>query len=776
MIEAKYNWKLLDLGDETIPSEVFENIQLDRSLIALLWSRGFTSQKAITDFLNAGAENIHDPMLMNDMSRGIERIQLAIVENQKITIYGDYDADGLTSTSIMFEVLSDMGADVETYIPNRFIDGYGPNIAAYQKLIDNGTNLIVTVDNGVSGNEAIEFAQSQGVDVVVTDHHELPEVLPNAYAIIHPRYPGSNYPFGDLSGAGVAFKVASALTGELSEELLDLVAIGTIADLVSLTDENRALASFGLKVLQQTLRPGLISLMEVAGLSQESVDEKDIGFGIAPRLNAVGRLGDANLGVELLTSLDDERAQELADFVQSENVRRQKIVSDISELALNQAESESNKRKKTLVLSGENWHEGVLGIVASRVVEVTGKPTIVLNLDIKKGQAKGSGRSVSDFHLYNAINKHKEITSHFGGHHMAVGLTLPTENLDQLGTALENEANEQGLQLDNKSDKVITSVLNVDQLTLDFYKDIEKLKPFGIDNEKPVFELDYKVMQNVKAIGKTGNHLKFELIGERERISGISFSNGKYVEDLQNASNKIKIIGEVEKNVWMNKTSLQLMIQDIKSEGTTIIDARTDHVTDDLFRSEGLYIFWNRKHYEQLERFASSKKIFKLADEIKSVIDFDKQKTIVFVDCPSSLDQLSTILRITDIDKVIAVFFKTDSAYLDGMPTREQYANLYKFVVSHKDVDINNQLNVLSDFLKIKKNLLIFMIKVFLEMEFVKIKDGLMTGQKVSNKTSIEETAAYGLRNNRMLAEEKLIYSKENDMKKWILSQMNIED
>ncbi|MHC9536271.1 single-stranded-DNA-specific exonuclease RecJ [Dellaglioa sp. BT-FLS60] len=776
MIESKYNWKLLDLGDKTIPNDVFENIQLDRSLISLLWSRGFTSEKAIADFLSAGAENIHDPMLMHDMDKGIERIQQAIVENQKITVYGDYDADGLTSTSIMFEVLSDMGADVETYIPNRFIDGYGPNIDAYKKIINNGTALIITVDNGVSGNQAIEFAQSQGVDVIVTDHHELPEVLPNAYAIIHPRHPEGHYPFGDLSGAGVAFKVASALTGELSEELLDLVAIGTIADLVSLTDENRAIASFGLKVLQQTLRPGLISLMEVASLKQETVDEKDIGFGIAPRLNAIGRLGDANIGVELLTTLDDERAKELATFVQSENVRRQKIVADISELALQQAETDVNQYKKTLVISGENWHEGVLGIVASRVVEATGKPTIVLNQDTSKGQLKGSGRSIQMFHLFNAINKHKELTSHFGGHHMAVGLTIPIENLEQFSLVLENEADIQNIQLNVKPDKVITSVLDVDWLTADFYKNIEKLKPFGMGNEKPVFEINYKSIQKVKAIGKTGAHLKFEIAGEKEQISGISFSNGKYVNDIQNASDKIKVIGEIEENVWLNKTSLQLMVQDIKSDGLTIIDERTDHISENLFQNEGLFIFWNSKNYKRLERFASNKQIFKQADQIHSAEDFDNQKTVIFVDCPISLEKMSAILHFSNIQKIIMVFLKTDSAYLDGMPSREQYASLYKFAMSHKNVDINNQLIVLSNFLKIKKTLLIFMIKVFLELEFVKIKDGLMTGQKVTNKMDIKNTSAYQLRNERMLAEEQLVYSKENDLKKWILAQMNVED
>lgn len=776
MIESKYNWKLLNVSDETIPSEVFENIELDHSLISLLWSRGFKSQKAIEDFLSVGAENIHDPMLINDMDKGIERIQQAVVENQKIMIYGDYDADGLTSTSIMFEVLSDMGADVETYIPNRFVDGYGPNIAAYKKIIEGGTNLIITVDNGISGNEAIDFAQSKGVDVVVTDHHEMPDILPNAYAVIHPRHPDGKYPFGDLSGAGVAFKVASALTGEISEELLDLVAIGTIADLVPLTDENRSLAIFGLQVLQQTQRPGLIALMDVASLKQESVDEKDIGFGIAPRLNAIGRLGDANIGVELLTSLDEERAQELANFIQSENVRRQKIVTDITVMALEQANMDNNQLKKTLVISGENWHEGVLGIVASRVVEATGKPTIILNQDKKNGWLKGSGRSIKIFNLYDAINKHRNLMTHFGGHHMAAGLTFPIDKLEQFSLALENEANVQGMQLNVKPDKVVTSLLDVDQLTMDFYHDIEKLKPFGTGNEKPIFEIKYKSIQNIKTIGKTGSHLKFELTGEKEKIGAVSFSNGKYINDIENASDEIKIISEIEENVWMNKTSLQLMVQDIKSEGLVIIDMRTDHINESLFQNEGLYVFWNSKHFDQLKRFASTKKVFKLAGQINDESIFDDFETVIFADCPSSLSELAKVLRLSNVKRIITIFFKTDSTYLDGMPSRKQYADLYKFVMSHKDVDINNQLNVLSDFLKIKKTLLIFMIKVFLEMEFVKIKDGLMTGQKVTNKMDIENTSAFGLRNDRMLAEEKLIYSKENDMKNWIINRMSAED
>ena len=395
-MDAKFQWQLADSIDQATQDQLAKELKLSPITAKILVNRGYQTAEAIDQFLHPQIKNCYDPFLMHDMQRAVERIQSAIEQGQKITVYGDYDADGITSTSLMYETLLTVGADVDYYVPNRFTDGYGPNVQAFNRLIDNGTQLIVTVDNGVSGNEAIAAAQQRNVDVVVTDHHELPQELPTAYAIVHPRFPGSKYPFGDLSGVGVAFKVAWALLEEFPTELLDLVAIGEVADLVSVTDENRILITYGIQQLRTGMRPGIHELVKLAGINEQTINETNIGFGIAPRLNALGRMGDANPGVELLTTLDDEAAVDLAKMVDTKNQDRQKLVSDISDEALQQAQTAENQERNVLVLSGHDWHQGVLGIVASRVVEQLGKPTIVMNIDDETGLAKGSGRSIDE--------------------------------------------------------------------------------------------------------------------------------------------------------------------------------------------------------------------------------------------------------------------------------------------------------------------------------------------------------------------------------------------
>ncbi|WP_226789481.1 single-stranded-DNA-specific exonuclease RecJ [Latilactobacillus graminis] len=414
-MEAQYKWQLKATPTDQDLQAIMAVESLPKAAAQLLWQRGIKTPAAINAFMHPNVGQLHDPYALHDMQTAVDRIQAAVMNGEKITIYGDYDADGITSTALMQETLESLGAEVAVYVPNRFRDGYGPNLDVYKQLVENGTQLIVTVDNGVSGVEPIAYAQEHGVDVVVTDHHELPSELPGATAIVHPRHPEGQYPFGDLCGVGVAFKVATALLEEVPYESLDLVAIGTVCDLVSLTDENRVLVSLGLQQLQNTSRPGLVALCHSAGIEQAELDATSIGFSIGPRLNAIGRLGDANLGVNLLTTFDEEQAVEQAQFIEQQNKKRQELVQAISTTALEMAQSLENQASSTLVLAHEGWHEGVLGIVASRIVEQTGKPTLVLTIDPATGQAKGSGRSVEAYHLFKALDEQRALLTHFGG-------------------------------------------------------------------------------------------------------------------------------------------------------------------------------------------------------------------------------------------------------------------------------------------------------------------------------------------------------------------------
>lgn len=393
------NWKLINqVVEHNKITELSESLSSSPLFAGLLLNRGLDTKEKAEAFLTPDESWIHDPFLLFDMDKVVERITTAIEAGEKIVVYGDYDADGVTSTSVLKETLEMLGAEVDFYIPNRFTDGYGPNVRVFEELIEEGASLILTCDNGVSGHEAIQKANELGIDVIVTDHHELPETIPEAYGIIHPRHPAGAYPFGDLAGVGVAFKLATALLGEFPVELLDLVAIGTIADLVSLTGENRALVKQGLAVLKSSERIGLSALIKAAGVTQETVTEETVGFALAPRLNAVGRLGEAKPAVELLTTFDEEEANSLATFINKKNEERQAYVAEITEEAF-QMIADLTEEPSVYILARQNWHEGVLGIVASKVVEKTGKPALVLNIDETGSYVKGSGRSISSYHL-----------------------------------------------------------------------------------------------------------------------------------------------------------------------------------------------------------------------------------------------------------------------------------------------------------------------------------------------------------------------------------------
>ena len=354
----------------------------------LCMQRGLETKEQIKAFIDGAEMEFHDPYLLHDMDKAVHRLTEAIEAGEEIVVYGDYDADGITSTSILVETIEVLGGNVGYYLPNRFTDGYGPNATAFKKLIENGAQLILTCDNGVSGHEPIAMAKKMGVDVIISDHHELPDDLPDAYAIIHPKHPAGSYPFPDLSGAGVALKIAAALLGEMPYESLDLAAIGTVADLVSLTGENRWIVKQGLQVMKQTQRLGLAALMEAAGIDAANLDEESIGFIIGPRLNAVGRLEDAGPGAELMLSFDEVKIAELVAYIQEKNVERQGIVQSIHEEA--SAELAKNESMPDVVVLGsKNWHEGVLGIVASKLVEEFGRPAILFRINEKPASRKG---------------------------------------------------------------------------------------------------------------------------------------------------------------------------------------------------------------------------------------------------------------------------------------------------------------------------------------------------------------------------------------------------
>ncbi|NLR10068.1 MULTISPECIES: single-stranded-DNA-specific exonuclease RecJ [unclassified Levilactobacillus] len=756
MIAAQYQWNIKNVDQPSAEAQQLAKEEAISPIVAqILWNRGYQTPTAAHDFLNPGPEQLHDPNLLHDMQKGVARIEEAIGSDQQITIYGDYDADGVTSTSILYETLNEMGAKVNYYIPNRFTDGYGPNVAAFQKLIAAGTQLFVTVDNGVAGNAAIAAANEAGVDVVVTDHHELPAELPAAYAIIHPRYPGAEYPFGGLSGAGVAFKVAQALREEIPQDVLDLAAIGTVADLVPLVDENRVLVYFGLQLLKQDERPGLQALMSGAGIKPEELTEQSIGFGIAPRLNALGRLKDAAPAVALLTTPDYTVAQDLAKQTEEQNRQRQELVQQISQSALAQAEDADHRDRAVLIISGHDWHEGVLGIVASKVVETTGKPAIVLNVNAD-GRAKGSGRSVPAFNLFAALDPHRDLMTAFGGHHMAVGLTVPSDQLGALADAVDQEAAKQQLAESGPTEVPVAAALDVAAVTPTLYQELTKLAPFGTDNSQPLFAFEAATLTQIKAIGKDGSHLKFQLQEGTHQLNAIQFGAGRYVDALTAAPNDAAVLGAIADNVWQGRHSLQLMVKDLKLTENPIQDQRTVQLHQAMFQQAGTYVFFHQNMFRQLANQLPETATPLLYDG-SAVTQLPAGSTVFIVDCPDATTDLETVLRQLQPAKVTVYLYKKESLSQLGMPTRAQYAKLFKFVATHQQVDVGHQLTQLAAFLQIPRTQLIFMIQVFFECGFITIDHGLMAGVVHPAHKDLTTAPSYQLRQQQMQTETELL-------------------
>lgn len=775
MIDAKFKWELADNAPSLTVDNLEKELGISRILATLLAQQGIDSTEQAKKFFEPSMEEIHDPTLLHDMDKAVERIEQAVEKQEQITIYGDYDADGITSTSLMYETLLSIGANVNYYVPNRFTDGYGPNMDAYQRLIDNGTQLFITVDNGVSGKNVINKVMAAGVDVVITDHHELPADLPNAVAIVHPRYPGSNYPFPDLSGVGVAFKVAWALTGEFPVEELDLVAIGEIADVVNVTDENHALISYGIQQLRQGMRPGLAALMKLADIKANNLTDQDIGFGIAPRLNALGRIADANDGVKLLTSLDENESQKLAKEVDQANKERQNLVAEIMKEAEKQANSSANQQKRTLLIVGKGWHQGVLGIVASRIMNETGKPTIIASTDQNNPTLiKGSGRSVDSFNLFNALEAHCELFTTFGGHPAACGLSFDQKNIVPLQIALEEETGKQKFDPMVKQPLPIAMKLAPADVTQQLYNDIQRVAPFGPGNMEPVFELNNVKVVDVKTMGQEHQHLKFSIVSDKKNLTVVAFGQGNLATLLSAPTGQINLAVKVSLNEWRGKKTVQLMLEDLQINGTVIIDERTNKLTPQLFSSSDYYIVREPRLRENIAPHVAPGYTLSIEEAIKT--DFSGQQ-VTLVDCPSSEEMLKQIFAEDEGEPatIRLLLYQRKSAYLAGLPTRNDFAQLYRFIYKQKEIKWPMQAKAVSNHLKINMDRLNLMIQVFSEAGFVIIKDDVLKFNEPTNKTDLTQTKRYQKQLAQYKVEQQLLFNDAATVAKWLLEYLNLE-
>ena len=481
-------------------------------LAGILAARGITDPtEALT--LLAGEEELSDPMLLTDMDKACARILEAIDKEQTIVVYGDYDVDGVTATALLYQHLKGMGASVKCMLPSREGDGYGLSKNAIQSIHDKGCQLIVTVDNGISALEEAEFAASLGVDLIVTDHHLPHDALPKAVAVVDPRRADDHSPFKGLCGAGVAFKLCAALDGCPPEEMLDycgdLAAVGTVADVMPLTGENRTLVKAGLKSLQQTDRPGISALLEEVGLEGKPVTAENVSYAIAPRINAAGRMDNAVTALQLVLCEDEERAEELAHKLNEINVARQETEQEIVKAAQEQLDAEpAILEDRVILIWGRDWHPGVIGIVASRLVEKTGRPVIVVSVD-EHGEGKGSGRSVQGFNLHECIASCEDILLRFGGHAMAAGLSVREENLPELRRRLNEWAARECAVLFTPPLECDLSI-HLDRITVESVRRLEQLAPYGAENPTPVFVLEKAVIDGIFSVSE-GKHCRLRL-------------------------------------------------------------------------------------------------------------------------------------------------------------------------------------------------------------------------------------------------------------------------
>ena len=557
--------------DDTLTKLLSKELNISLLTSQILINRGIIDIDNSHKFLYPSLSDLYSPFLLNDMDIGVNRILRAIKDKEKIFIYGDYDVDGVTATSILFLFLEEFLQNVSYYIPNRLKEGYGLNIEAIKRFKEDGAKLIISVDCGISNYEEVEYCNDNGIDVIICDHHEVSERMPKAIAVLNPKRKDSLYPFRDLTGAGVVFKLIIALRTIMREKgisnlpnlkrYLDLVTLGTIADVAPIIDENRIILKFGLKELTDGLRPGIKALKSVSGINGVSVNYGIVGFRLAPRINAAGRLGSAKLGVELLTTSNNDKAMEIAKILDNENSKRQDIEDNIFNEALNiLKENESLLMRKSIVLANENWHAGVIGIVASRLVEEYYKPTILISLS--DGIGKGSARSIERFHMYEGLKLCEHLLEGYGGHKHAAGLKVSNDNIFEFQELFEDVVRSKLTDEDIYPIIKIDSEMWLKDLKMDTIKEFELLEPFGPLNPEPTIASLNLRISDCRVIGN--NHLKLIVKDGNITWDVIGFDfGGLYPLSFEMAD----IAFSPQINIWQGLECFQLKLKDIRKGG-----------------------------------------------------------------------------------------------------------------------------------------------------------------------------------------------------------------
>ena len=565
-------WKLREGADHEVIRQLSSELGVDPVLAELLVQRGVHTFEQARSFFRPSLENLHDPFLMKDMDKAVERVHKAVSTGEKILVYGDYDVDGTTAVSLVYSFLLRLTRRVDFYIPERYDEGYGVSYKGIDWAAANGFGLIITLDCGIKANEKVDYAAGKGIDMIICDHHLPEDELPKAVAVLDPKREDCFYPFDDLSGCGVGFKLVQAYSQkydipfETLVPLLDLLVVSIASDLVSVTGENRILAHYGLKQLNGNPREGLLAMIHLSGLEPTHLTIDDIVFKIGPRINAAGRMESGRMAVELLTARDAETAIRIGTEINEHNNERKNIDRRITQEALEMVESGSclSSGKATIVYNPQ-WHKGVVGIVASRLVEAYYKPTIVFTKS-QEGLVTGSARSVHCFDLYGAIESCADLLENFGGHLYAAGLTLKEENLPEFCERIEKFISEAIIPEMQTPVVDVDARLNFAQITPKFLRILKQFQPFGPGNSMPIFRTD-NVYDNgsIRKVGAEGGHLKLELIQESQpyhHISAIAFNMADYFDHIK-AGNPVDVCYSIVENYYRGTANTQLRVRDL---------------------------------------------------------------------------------------------------------------------------------------------------------------------------------------------------------------------
>jgi single-stranded-DNA-specific exonuclease len=776
MLEPRTRWKIQETSEEKA-NWLSQELNIPLLIANLLIIRGIDSIEKAQAFLKIDSNQFHDPFLLDGMKESVERIHKAVESNEKILIFGDYDADGVSSTTVMYYALKELGANFDYYIPNRFTEGYGPNEPALRKAKEEGYTLVVTVDTGISAVHEAAVAKEIGLDFIITDHHEAPPVLPDAYSIINPKKPGCTYPFSGLAGVGVAFKVAHALHGNPPLHLLDFACIGTIADLVPLVDENRIIAKLGIEALSKTDKIGLQELLKISGLYEKELTAEDVGFAIGPRVNAAGRLGSAMPVVELFTTHDREQSAMLAEEIDSVNKERQAIVNDITKEAIAMVEENfPPEENEVLLLAKEGWNPGVIGIVASRLVEKFYRPTIVLCLDPEKGIAKGSARSIQGFDMFENLSESRDILPHFGGHPMAAGMTLSLHDVDELRERLIRQAKKVLKPEDFLPVTMVDLTASLDEISLDTVELLSTLAPFGVGNPHPRVLIDQVPIREMKKIGSQSNHLKLQVgNGEMSVLDCIGFQKGSLLDEMTPYS-ILSLVGQIQLNEWNGYRKPQMLLEDLAVSHFQLFDYRglkdAGNRLLDLPKAKTQFIVYSVQTLTDLGLKSLSSQTLRGEDLAELPENSFRDKYIVFLDVPPSISEFREILETKgEPARIYAVFHQNTDHFFTTLPTRDHFKWYYGFLAKRKKFDVRKDGTELAKWKGWSKETIDFMSQVFFELDFVTIDDGVITINSKPGKKELESSITYRKKFEQADIENQLVYSSYHSLKSWFIEQ-----